>query len=343
MCTTKPRVVHVPLEIAGQVGLICRFLRDAGYEAYGFNYFETYLKYEGVLHTEAYELIKVLENFIDYYDIFHFHNGYSIMEDFRDILMIKKAGKKMIMHHRGNDVRFQSMALKGRNYTNPYVKTSNYLSDEEMAENLRFFAENMDAAIVQDYELYNYVIDFYQERGKPVYVLPRLINSKNIKPSYPDPYAETPIIVHAPTHRGFKGSDIIEKTIEGLKKEKELIYINIEGKSHKEALEIYRKADIVIDQILCGVYGNVSVEAMAMGKAVICYIRPDLIKTYPEDLPIISANPDNLYNQLKKLIEEPRLRYEIGKAGRNYVEKHHEGTRVIKELIDIYDNLQKSN
>lgn len=343
MRATKPRIVHVPMEIAGQVGLICRFLRDAGYEAYGFNYFETYLKYEDVFHTEAYELIKVLEGFIDYYDIFHFHNGYSIMEDFRDILMIKKAGKKMIMHHRGNDVRFQSMAMKGKNYTNPYVRTSNYLSDEKMAENLRFFAEHMDAAIVQDYELHNYVIDYYQERGKPVYVLPRLIDSKQIKTAYPDPYGNTPVIIHAPTHRGFKGSDIIEKTIESLKKDKQLIYINIEGKSHKEALEAYRRADIVIDQILCGVYGNVSVEAMAMGKAVVCYIRPDLIKTYPDDLPIISANPDTLYPQLKMLVEEPRLRYEIGKAGRNYVERYHEGVRIIKGLTAIYDNLYRSD
>ncbi|MBS4039939.1 MAG: hypothetical protein KGZ81_05005, partial [Flavobacteriales bacterium] len=77
MCTTNPKVVHIPLEIAGQVGLICKFLREAGYHAYGFNYFETYLKYDDVFHTEAYELIKVLEKLIDYYDIFHFHNGYS--------------------------------------------------------------------------------------------------------------------------------------------------------------------------------------------------------------------------------------------------------------------------
>ena len=341
MHTTNPKVVHVPLEIAGQVGLICKFLREEGYDAYGFNYFETYLKYDNVFHTEAYELIKVLEKFIDYYDIFHFHNGYSIMEDFRDILMIKKEGKKMIMHHRGNDVRFQSMATRGKNYTNPYVRVENYLSDDMISKNLRFFAEHMNAAIVQDYELYNYVIDYYAEKGKPVYVLPRLINSRLIKPSFPKPYTRTPIIVHAPTHRGFKGSDIIEKIIDKLRKEKSLIYINIEGKSHKEALEYYRQADIIIDQILCGAYGNVSVEAMAMGKVAVCYVRPDLIETYAGELPIISANPDTLYYQLKKLIVDPNLRNKIGKDGRCYVEKYHEGTTIIKQLMRIYEDILK--
>jgi len=279
------------------------------------------------------------EKFIDYYDIFHFHNGYSIIEDYRDINMIKKAGKKMIMHHRGNDVRFDSLAKCGKNYMNPYVNTANYLSDEMISRNLKFFAETMDAAIVQDYELYHYVIDFYRAKGKPVYVLPRLINTKDIQTSYRKIDSKAPVIVHAPTHRGFKGSDAIESAITLLKKEKPLVYINIEGKSHKEALEYYKQADIVIDQILCGTYGNVSVEAMAMGKAVICYIRPDLIKMYPRTLPIISANPDNLYDQLKILIEDPDKCYKLGEEGVKYVEKYHEGSKVVKELISIYENL----
>ena len=341
MSYNNPKVVHVPLEIAGQVGLICEFLRKAGYKAFGFNYFDTYLKYDNIFQTEAYELIKVLEKFIDYYDIFHFHNGYSIIEDYRDISMIKKAGKKMIMHHRGNDVRFEALAKRGKNYTNPYVNTANYLSDEMISRNLSFFAETMDAAIVQDYELYHYVIDYYRAKGKPVYVLPRLINNKMIQPSYPKIDSKAPIIVHAPTHRGFKGSDIIEATINRLKQEKHLVYINIEGKSHKEALKYYQQADIVIDQILCGAYGNVSVEAMAMGKAVICYIRPDLMNMYPSTLPIVSANPDNLYDQLKRLIEDPKKCHRLGQEGVKYVEKYHEGSKVIKELISIYENLFK--
>ncbi|MCC5912510.1 MAG: glycosyltransferase family 1 protein [Clostridiaceae bacterium] len=341
MSYNNPKVLHVPLEIAGQVGLICEFLRKVDYKAFGFNYFDSYLKYDNIFHTEAYELIKVLEKYIDYYDIFHFHNSCSIMEDYRDINMIKKAGKKMIMHHRGNDVRFDWLAKCGKNYTNPYVNTVNYLSDEMIFQNLKLFAETMDAAIVQDYELYHYVIDFYRAKGKPVYVLPRIINTKNIRPTYPKIDSKAPVIVHAPTHRGFKGSDAIEAVITRLQKEKSLVYINIEGKSHKEALEYYKQADIVIDQILCGTYGNVSVEAMAMGKAVICYIRPDLMKMYPSTLPIISANPDNLYYELKKLIEDPIKCNRLGQEGVKYVDEYHEGSKVIKELISIYQNLFK--
>jgi glycosyltransferase involved in cell wall biosynthesis len=342
MSCSSPKVVHVPLEIAGQVGLICEFLRKSGYKALGFNYFDTYLNYQKIFQTEAYELIKVLDNFIAYYDIFHFHNSCSIIEDHRDIHMIKKAGKKMIMHHRGNDVRFRTLAKKGRNYVNPYVTAENSLSDVQIDKNLKLFADTMDAAIVQDYELYQYVFDYYQKKGKPVYVLPRLINTQMLQPFYPQKTTRCPTIIHAPTHRPFKGSDIIESTIDRLKKEKPLTYINIEGKSHEETLKHYQQADIIIDQILCGAYGNLSVEAMALGKPVICYLRPDLMKTYPQSLPIVSANPDNLYDQLKQLVNNPERCYELGKEGRSYVEKHHEGSKVIKQLIAIYEHILKS-
>ncbi len=343
MLKTNPKVVHVPLEIAGQAGLICKYLREDCHRAYSFNYFENYLHYENVFETEAYELIKALDKFINYYDIFHFHNGYSIIDDFRDFDMIKSAGKKMIMHHRGNDVRSEVRAKKGKGYVNPYVNTANYLSDEMIFKNLELFAESMDAAIVQDYELYKYVIDYYKKKGKPVYVLPRFINSKAIRPSYPEISSKAPMILHAPTHRGFKGSDIIEATIDRLKQDGlALQYVNVEGACHRDTLNYYRQADIVIDQILCGAYGNVSVEAMAMGKAVVCYIRPDLVDLYPGKLPIVSANPDNLYEKLKYLILNPDERYRLGKEGREYVEKHHEGSRLVKDLIKIYKEVLNS-
>lgn len=342
MKLSKPKIVHAPLEIAGQVGMICSYLRGSGYDAIGYNYFQNYLSYDEVFQTEAYELIKNLDKLIHSFDIFHFHNSLSILEDFRDIEIIKDRGKKLIMHHRGTDVRFRSLSKKGADYTNPYVYAENSLSDEQINENLVFFAKYMDAAIVQDHELYKYVVDFYKAQGKPVFVLPRLIDTDKFSNNPPDINNKIPLIVHAPTSRGFKGSDVIEKTIYSLKKELNFQYITIEGLNHSKALDFYLKADIVIDQILCGAYGNVSVEAMAMGKPVVCFIRPDLVKFYPQDLPIHSANPDNLYYILKDLIIYPELRRAIGKQGRCFVEKHHEGDKVINKLISIYDYLLNS-
>ncbi len=109
--------------------------------------------------------------------------------------------------------------------------------------------------------------------------------------------------------------------------------------SHREAVELYKKADIVIDQILCGAYGNLSVEAMALGKPVICFIRPDLLQSFPSTLPVQSANPDTLYAVLRDLVLDGTKRAELGKQGRLYVEEHHDAAKVAQQLKAIYKSL----
>jgi len=334
------KVIHAPLEIAGQVGLICEFLRKSGVDAVGYNYYQTYLDYKKVINTDSFELAKVLEEAVESYDIFHFHNSYTFLEDRRDIQMIADAGKKMIMHHRGNDVRTRARAAKGKGYYNPYVNAGCSLPDADIERNLRYFSKYVSAAIVQDYELHGYVADYYAAEGKPVFVLPRLIDINRIKPvRRKASRAASPLVVHAPTQRDFKGSDFIIETVHQLQQEMRIRFKLIEGLSHAQAMKLYREADIVIDQVLCGAYGNLSVEAMALGKPVICFIRGDLKDKYPADLPIISANPDNLYDVLKRVASDKQLRADKGRQGRSYVELHHAAPFVVQSLLSIYEQL----
>ena len=47
----------------------------------------------------------------------------------------------------------------------------------------------------------------------------------------------------------------------------------VEGVPNDRALELYRTADLVFDQCLIGFHGYFALEAMAMGKPVVCFIR----------------------------------------------------------------------
>ena len=60
--------------------------------------------------------------------------------------------------------------------------------------------------------------------------------------------------------------------------------------SHQGAMQHCIAADIIIDQVLIGAYGQYTVEMLYLGKPVICYIRKDLRPYYPENLPVISAS-----------------------------------------------------
>ena len=110
--------------------------------------------------------------------------------------------------------------------------------------------------------------------------------------------------------------------------------------NHQEAMRIYAEADIIIDQLLSGTYGMLSVEAMAMGKVVIAYIRDDLVSKFPKDLPIVIANPDNIHSVISDLLLAPELRRQIGIASRAFVQKHHDIKAVIPKLLAIYNQIE---
>ena len=102
------------------------------------------------------------------------------------------------------------------------------------------------------------------------------------------------------------------------------------------SFEIYKKADIIIDQVSVGSYGVFAIEAMALGKPVITYISDEMKKTFPTSLPIISAGFEDMKDAIERLIDDFELRKKLGKAGREYVERYHDTYKVTKYLKDIY-------
>lgn len=153
-------------------------------------------------------------------------------------------------------------------------------------------------------------------------------------------------IFHAPNHRGIKGSDALEKAIEELKSEKYNIeYVYAHGVSNKEIIELIQTCDIVVDQLIMGTYSMFSMEAMACGKAVVCYIRPDLKEFYEaigvveiDELPFISATVLTIKDALKKLIDERDKLEEYGQKARDYVVKYHS----LDALGQFYDEVNRA-
>ena len=109
--------------------------------------------------------------------------------------------------------------------------------------------------------------------------------------------------------------------------------------SHSEAVKTYQKADLIIDQILLGSYGVFAVESMAMGKPVIGWISDFMKEKYPKELPIISANPDNIEQKIEYVINNRDMLKKIGIDGRKYVEKYHDINVVTNNIIDIYKKI----
>ena len=53
------------------------------------------------------------------------------------------------------------------------------------------------------------------------------------------------------------------------------------------------------------------------------YTLPMRRWSFFDECPLVSATPENITDVLRKLITNPNLRSELGRAGREYVEKYH--------------------
>jgi glycosyltransferase involved in cell wall biosynthesis len=107
-----------------------------------------------------------------------------------------------------------------------------------------------------------------------------------------------------------------------------------------QALQTVAECDVFLDQFTIGAEGLASLEAMAMGKPVVCYIKPSLRARYPDSLPIVSADQNSLAATVAGLLADGQRRHELGVRGRRYVEEYHDARQIAAELIDIYKELQ---
>jgi glycosyltransferase involved in cell wall biosynthesis len=161
-----------------------------------------------------------------------------------------------------------------------------------------------------------------------------------------DGKAEPVTIVHAPNHRGMKGTNYIINVINELKLEGYKInFILIEKTPNDIVKQIFRdKADILVDQLMIG-YGISVIEGLLTGLPVLCPVgHPDHVfyldnYSYLKECPVVSVNHTNLKENLIYLIQNPELREQLGRAGRKYAEKYHSYKTAQYLFSKIYDKI----
>lgn len=218
--------------------------------------------------------------------------------------------------------------------TNFYAHLANDFQEDNAAL-LEHVSSIFPACIVDDVEAAEYASKYHQR----VYIVPPAIQPVTIGERsnwFPRVSGNRLVIVHFAKESS--GSEFVEKAIGELKKDGYPIrYKQLQGFDPKDALAIITRADIVIDQLLHGMFGTVSIQAMALGKPVLSHIREDLKPKLSPDLPVISANPATLYRELIPLINNKEWRQELGNAGRMYAEKNHYIDAVIANLLNVYN------
>jgi hypothetical protein len=149
-----------------------------------------------------------------------------------------------------------------------------------------------------------------------------------------------PVVLHAPSSRRRKGTEHIVAAVEGLDAELKIV----EGLTHDEAFELYREADIVVDQLNAGWYGVFAIECLALGKPVVTFLHDEAVRrteeAYGTKVPLVSATAETLRERLRPLVEDVQLRQRVGAASRAYAEQLHDIDKIAGELLGIYERIR---
>jgi glycosyltransferase involved in cell wall biosynthesis len=307
------RVTHAPVNTAGIPWDNVQALRRRGVDA-RLVVFERYK-----LHPEADREIRRPRNFaarqavqaaalarlLPRTDVFHFYFGLTIVPKRAQFPILRASRRRSVFHFLGSDIRGKS--------------------PEQLA-----YAGRADARIVGSFDAIHWVPD--------AEVIPPGVELTKLQ-AVPPPRDDEPVFVHAPSSRARKGTEHFVRACEELGVELEIV----EGLHHDEARRRYERADVVLDQLNAGWYGMLAIEAMALGKPVVTFLRDEATRRTEEafgtDVPIVRADKDDLVATLRPLAESAAERRRIGAASRAYVERVHDIERVADRLLALYARL----
>lgn len=344
MSKTRPkRILIAGHEIGGQMQLLAETLRKRGVNATSLAFNKDFREFRNDLHINPRGIKGHLKRVFFFigalfkYDVFHFFWGISLLTIWRfhliDLPVLKILNKKIIIHFRGTDIvniRYYDYLVdkaKGK-----VVEVVPPLSRLDQEKKLKTWLKYADEVLVSTPDLLF--------ASKDAILSPQVVELETWQP----PKNGVTVkegghvlkIVHAPTRRNTKGTEFVLDTITALQQDGyPLELILIENKPYKEIQTIFEQCDIGIDQLLHGWYGKVSVELMALGKPVVCYIDEKFRLLYP-DLPIVNASPTSLKKVLIELINNAKRREELGEKGIKYVRMHHDVNKIVDSLIMLY-------
>jgi glycosyltransferase involved in cell wall biosynthesis len=239
-------------------------------------------------------------------DIFHFYFGLTLIPKTLQFPILRATRRKSLFHFLGADIR------------------------DHPKEHLTYGLK-ADARVVGSYAALRF-IPFDAE------VLPPGIDLSRYDP-VPPVERERVRIVHAPSHLEKKGTQWVIEACKELPVDLDVVH----GVVNEEALERYKAADIVIDQLLRDWHGVFSIESMALGKPVVTSLDEDAVRqteeAYGVKVPIVRATKDDLVERLRPLVESFEERKRLGEAGRAYVERVHDIERMTDHLLAIYARL----
>lgn len=371
------RVVHLPTSVGGNPGGLSAHMEQLGvhsetwiFQQNVFNFTssrEIWSKGDGALRREFKRCLAIVRVAFSF-DIIHFNYGsgwaspipmfsnadkglraklkrfcaatYLHLLSFVELGLYRLCRRPMFVHYQGDDARQGDFSLSRFETSIALFTDPGYYSVESDALKRRMILR-MSRFCDQVYAVNPDLLHVLTPGAR--FVPYSHISLDDWKPRYTQLERRPLRIGHAPSHRKVKGTDILLNALaqlrtEGYEYELELI----EGLPNDLARQKYEQIDVLIDQLHAGWYGGLAVEAMALGKPVMVYIREGDLQFIPPamraDLPFLPVAAGTVKEDLRRLVEMPREElFSLAQRSRRYVERWHDPLRIAEEIAQDYE------
>jgi hypothetical protein len=275
------------------------------------------------------------------FDVLHALGGYS-WAPFADLALARARRRVALIQFNGSDCRTADVAERLHPARARIVRPE---LDRMVRRNLRLGGLAAGAAVVQDLELVTYV----ERSFDTVYVLPLAIDLPAIERARTEAVREPsgvdggtagtgqPLrVLHAPSDRRVKGSDLIEAAVAAAARELALELVTVTNRPHEDVLDELARADVVIDQLNAETPGVLALEAMALGKPVLCEYDERKLAGFARPSPAVPIAPGDIAGPLLDLCRDRDRMARLGAAGADYARRLHSPAAAASAAEHVY-------
>jgi glycosyltransferase involved in cell wall biosynthesis len=280
-------------------------------------------------------------------------SGFSFKGHFpqyRDLPIVSKRGTKLSYYGLGCD-ELSSPIIRKEEFKLLCQSCRNY--NDKLGENCKtYFIPSRKAALKYTKYFsycassaweYKHCSDTFNSESTKFSKIQFPINSDAIE-FCPTTQKTKPLIIHSPTRKGFKGTDVVLQAIKILTDIStiEFDFQLVEGLTYSDYLKVMQKCDIYIDQVYSYGVGVAALEMLAMGKVVFSGNSSESKSyfSFSKNSPVINASHDplKLAIKLNDVLGKHSEFKNLGIRGREYVEKYHDPVIVAQMFLDLWNN-----
>lgn len=270
------------------------------------------------------------------YEVIHSHFGMHQTSRGWEYRILKRMGRKIVIHFRGCEVRDRQLNMRLHPEEN-ICENCDYhgsICTDPVRRRRRKLGQRFGDLILVTTPDMN---DFLPGAVCFPFFLPDIRQEDYLTGEKKWPEREEFRIVHVTGHPGIEGTDEIRRAIDGLRAKGYPVsfrFLHLVG--HDQVLREIAAADLTIGKMKMGHYANAQIESMLLGVPAVTHLRREFMTPELERSGFIFTTLAELEGTLEHYLRHPEELERKRKIARSSILELHDNERLGKRMIALY-------